>query len=51
MRLPPVTFTQDDALGLVMAVLEGHPGATGTSELAGSALAKVIRALPENVGR
>jgi predicted DNA-binding transcriptional regulator YafY len=50
-RLPPVVFTQDEALGLVMAVLEGHPAATGTGELAGSALAKVIRALPENVGR
>jgi predicted DNA-binding transcriptional regulator YafY len=51
LRLPPVVFTQDEALGLVMAVLEGHPAATGTGELAGSALAKVIRALPENVGR
>jgi predicted DNA-binding transcriptional regulator YafY len=51
MRLPPVTFTQDEALGLVMAVLEGHPAATGTGELAGSALAKVIRALPPHVGR
>jgi predicted DNA-binding transcriptional regulator YafY len=51
MRLPPVIFTQDEALALVMAVLEGHPAATGTGELAGSALAKVIRALPENVGR
>ena len=51
MRLPPVVFTQEEALGLVMAVLEGHPAATGAGELAGSALAKVIRALPENVGR
>jgi predicted DNA-binding transcriptional regulator YafY len=51
MRLPPVIFTQEEALGLVMAVLEGHPAATGTGELAGSALAKVIRALPEKVGR
>jgi predicted DNA-binding transcriptional regulator YafY len=51
LRLPPVIFTQDEALGLVMAVLEGHPAATGAGELAGSALAKVIRALPENVGR
>jgi predicted DNA-binding transcriptional regulator YafY len=51
MRLPPVTFNRDEALGLVMAVLEGHPGATGAEDLAGSALAKVIRALPENVGR
>ena len=51
MRLPPVTFTRDEALVLVMAVLEGHPAATDTGALAGSALAKVIRALPENVGR
>ncbi len=51
LRLPPVIFTQDEALALVMAVLEGHPAAAGTGELAGSALAKVIRALPENVGR
>ena len=38
MRLPPVVFTQEEALGLVMAVLEGHPAATGAGELAGSAL-------------
>ena len=50
-RLPPVVFTEDEALGLVMAVLEGHPGATDMGELTGSALAKVIRALPANVGR
>ncbi|HEU5418417.1 MAG TPA: WYL domain-containing protein [Streptosporangiaceae bacterium] len=50
-RLPPVVFTQEEALALVMAVLEGHPAATDTAELAGSALAKVIRALPESVGR
>jgi predicted DNA-binding transcriptional regulator YafY len=51
LRLPPVVFTQNEALGLVMAVLEAHPAATGTGELAGSALAKVIRALPADVGR
>jgi predicted DNA-binding transcriptional regulator YafY len=50
-RLPPVLFTQDEALGLVMAVLEGHPAATDMGELTGSALAKVIRALPASVGR
>jgi predicted DNA-binding transcriptional regulator YafY len=44
-------FTQDEALALVMAVLESHPVATDNGELAGSALVKVIRALPENVGR
>jgi predicted DNA-binding transcriptional regulator YafY len=51
MRLPPVIFTEDEALGLVMAVLEGHPAATEPGELAGSALAKVIRVLPDSVGR
>jgi len=50
-RLPPVVFTEDEALALVMAVLESHPVASETGDLAGSALAKVIRALPENVGR
>lgn len=50
-RLPAVVFTQDEALALVMAVLEGHPAATGAGELAGSALGKVIRALPADVGR
>lgn len=50
-RLPPVVFTQDEALALVMAVLEGHPAAIGDGELAGSVLAKVIRALPADVGR
>ena len=50
-RLPPVVFTEDEALVLVMAVLEGNPAATDTDELVGSALDKVIRALPENVGR
>jgi predicted DNA-binding transcriptional regulator YafY len=51
MRLPPVLFTQEEALGLVMAVLEGHPAAADVGELTGSALAKVIRALPEGIGR
>jgi predicted DNA-binding transcriptional regulator YafY len=49
-RLPPVTFTQTEALGLVMAVLDGHPDADG-DDLVGTALGKVIRALPEDVGR
>ncbi|MFD6141759.1 helix-turn-helix transcriptional regulator [Promicromonospora sp. NPDC060271] len=49
-RLPPVTFTQTEALGLVMAVLDGHPDAGG-DDLVDTALGKVIRALPEDVGR
>ena len=50
-RLPPVVFTEAEALGLVMAVLDGRPAAVDVDDLVGSALSKVIRALPENVGR
>ncbi|WP_375432050.1 helix-turn-helix transcriptional regulator [uncultured Friedmanniella sp.] len=50
-RLPPVVFTEAEGLGLVMAVLDGQPAATDGDDLVGSALGKVIRALPENVGR
>jgi predicted DNA-binding transcriptional regulator YafY len=50
-RLPPVVFTEAEALGLVMAVLDGQPAAADVDDLVGSALSKVIRALPESVGR
>jgi predicted DNA-binding transcriptional regulator YafY len=50
-RLPPVVFTEPEALGLVMAVLDGRPAAAGVDDLVGTALGKVIRALPESVGR
>lgn len=51
-RLPPVVFTETEALVLVMAVLDGQPGvAAGDEDLVGQALGKVIRALPESVGR
>lgn len=50
-RLPPVVFTEEEALGLVIAVLDGHPAATDADDLVGSALSKVVRALPERVGR
>jgi predicted DNA-binding transcriptional regulator YafY len=50
-RLPPVVFTQAEALGLVMAVLDGQPTAADADDLIGSALGKVIQALPEGVGR
>ncbi|MFI6823669.1 helix-turn-helix transcriptional regulator [Micromonospora sp. NPDC050187] len=50
-RLPPVVFTQEQALGLVMAVLDGQPAAIDADDLIGSALSKVIRALPDSVGR
>ncbi|WP_308167415.1 helix-turn-helix transcriptional regulator [Catellatospora tritici] len=50
-RLPPIVFTQAEALGLVMAVLNGQPAATDAEDLVGVALGKVIQALPEGVGR
>ena len=45
-RLPPVAFTESEALGLVMAVLDGQPAAadTGADDPVGAALGKVIRA-------
>jgi predicted DNA-binding transcriptional regulator YafY len=49
-RLPPIVFTEPEALGLVMAVLGSQPG-MGEFDLVGTALGKVIKALPESVGR
>jgi predicted DNA-binding transcriptional regulator YafY len=48
-RLPPIVFTEPEALGLVMAVLDSRPASP--DDLVGTALDKVIRALPENIGR
>ncbi|MET8766948.1 WYL domain-containing protein [Streptomyces sp. NPDC004658] len=48
-RLPPVHFTQSEALALVMAVLGGR--AAAADDLVGTALGKVVKALPESVGR
>jgi predicted DNA-binding transcriptional regulator YafY len=49
LRLPPLMFTADEALGLVMAVLEGHPA--GDDDPVGQALGKIVRALPEQLAR
>lgn len=49
LRLAPLTFTATEALGLVMAVLDGHHDASDASDPVGSALAKIMRALPEPV--
>jgi predicted DNA-binding transcriptional regulator YafY len=49
-RLPPVLFTETEALHLVMAVLDGQPAGAGPEDLVGAALDKVIRALPPGVG-
>jgi predicted DNA-binding transcriptional regulator YafY len=50
-RLPPVLFTAEEALALAMAVLDGHPALHEPDDVVGTALDKVIRALPESVGR
>jgi predicted DNA-binding transcriptional regulator YafY len=50
-RLSPVLFTEEEALALVMAALEGRPHADDDPhDLVGNALGKVVRALPEAVG-
>jgi predicted DNA-binding transcriptional regulator YafY len=42
-------FTASEALGLVMAVLDGHHDAGDPADPVGSALGKIVRALPESV--
>ena len=49
LRLPPLMFEASEALALVMAVLDGHHQAADPSDPAGSALGKIVRALPEPV--
>jgi predicted DNA-binding transcriptional regulator YafY len=47
LRLPPLMFTAAEALGLVMAVLDGHHDASEGP--VGSALGKMLRALPTSI--
>lgn len=49
LRLPPLVFSATEALGLVMAVLDGHHEAGDPTDPVGSALGKIVRALPEPV--
>lgn len=49
LRLPPLMFNATEALGLVMAVLDGHHDASDPTGPVGSALGKIMRALPEPV--
>ena len=51
LRLAPLMFTPAEAMGLVMAVLEGHRNAADPADLVGGALAKILRALPEQLAR
>jgi predicted DNA-binding transcriptional regulator YafY len=48
-RLPPLMFSSAEALGLVMAVLDGHHDAGDRTTLVGKALSKIVQALPEPV--
>ena len=48
-RLPPLVFDATEALGLVMAVLDGHHDAGDPADPVGSALGKIMRALPAPV--
>jgi predicted DNA-binding transcriptional regulator YafY len=50
-RLPPLVFSAAEALGLVMAVLDGRHAAADNEDPVGSGLGKIIRALPVSVGR
>jgi predicted DNA-binding transcriptional regulator YafY len=49
LRLPPLRFSAAEALSLVMAVLDGHHDAGDPTGTVGSALGKIVRALPESV--
>ncbi|GAA0208930.1 WYL domain-containing protein [Saccharothrix mutabilis subsp. mutabilis] len=49
LRPPPLMFTATEALALVMAVLDGHHDAGNPEDPVGSALGKLIRALPDPV--
>ena len=48
-RMPPLTFSSAEALGLVMAVLQGWHGSVEADHPAASALGKIMRVLPAAV--
>ncbi|MGD8214568.1 helix-turn-helix transcriptional regulator [Aestuariimicrobium sp. Y1814] len=50
LRLPPLLFSATEALGLVMAALDGTHTGGGLSEPVEQALGKLVGALPERVG-
>ncbi len=49
LRLPPLMFSGAEALGLVMAVLDGHHDPSDPTDPVGSALGKIMRVLPAPV--
>ncbi len=48
-RPPPLMFTSDEAIGLVMAALDGHHQVDAPDNPVSSALGKLLRTLPESV--
>lgn len=48
-RPPPLFFSADEVLGLVMAVLDGQHAADDETTPVGAAVAKLVRALPDPV--
>lgn len=50
-RLPPLIFSATEALGLVMAAVDASYDAADPADPVGSALGKILRALPEPVAR
>jgi predicted DNA-binding transcriptional regulator YafY len=48
LRLPPLMFSAAEAIGLVMAVLDGHHDPGDPADPVGSALGKIVRVLPES---
>jgi predicted DNA-binding transcriptional regulator YafY len=49
LRPPPLMFTPAEALGLVMAVLDGHHDPDDPDDPVGSGIGKILRTLPESV--
>jgi predicted DNA-binding transcriptional regulator YafY len=49
LRLPPLTFTADEAVALVMAALDGHHEVADPADAATTALAKILGGLPASV--
>ncbi|MGZ5398558.1 MAG: helix-turn-helix transcriptional regulator [Nocardioides sp.] len=49
LRVPPLMFSPTEALGLVMAVLDGNHAAADADDPVGAALGKIVRVLPAAV--
>lgn len=49
LRPPPLLFTPGEALGLVMAVLDGHHDPDDPDDPVGSGIGKILRTMPESI--